>query len=159
MKSIKKIAAAMAILAATGTASAGVDPAGAASAATFATPYSFSHSIVDQGFVAGSTLSSAVLTILLTDPLRGSEMFQLTIGSQVFTPSTVNNPNHANNGGNTTITIPLEASSLLDLKDGSIDLVAATNNGGNYTFMSSSLAFEVAVQQAETEVRSRSRWA
>ncbi|MGZ8288481.1 MAG: PEP-CTERM sorting domain-containing protein [Telluria sp.] len=147
MNTVKKIAAALAMFGAASSVSATPIPdgAGVATAVTFAAPYSYNHDILDHGFLAGGNIASAILSVWLTDPNKNSESANVTIGigNQFFTPGTNNDVNNGN-GNETRIDVNLNNTSLDDLMfDGLLGVIMSTNNGGDYTFLRSTLNFEM----------------
>lgn len=150
MKAIKTVTAALVMCAAASSASATPipDTAGVATAVTFAVPYTYSHDILDRGFLAGGNIASAILSIWLNDPNKDSEIVNVTIGSgnQFFTPGGNNDVSNGN-GSETRVDISLNGTSLADLMfDGKIDVKMGTNAGGDYSFLRSSLSFEPSAQ-------------
>jgi hypothetical protein len=120
-------------------------------AITFASPYTFTHDILDNGFLIGTdTVNSAKLVIRLTDD-NGNEEYQFVVGagqSISYTQangtwkvdnSTVNTAN-----GNAQ-TIVLNATSISDLNlDGLLSVtVKSINPGDNFFFASSVLTADV----------------
>jgi hypothetical protein len=100
---------------------------------------SFSHNILDQGFVPGfDTLVSALLTITLSDPNNGQEKLYFVMGSglqQVFTKSGNNN---VNNGGTVSFEVDLINHALDDLADGMLAVTVGAS-AGEYAFAKSEL--------------------
>lgn len=148
MKLLTKLAATFALSAFASAASATwiPDTAGVTTAVTFSTPYSFTHDITDQPFVINfDTIVEANWTFFLTDPNKKNEIVTIQIGAQSFTPPTGNN--HVSNGnGNGEVsnyTVTLDPATLEDLADGFIKVILSVNDGGDYTFLSSSLNFNV----------------
>lgn len=117
-------------------------------AITFTSPYTFTHDILDSGFLVGTdTVTAANLSIKLTDD-NGNEEYQFVVGAgQTISYTQANGLwKVANNDSNgTTQLITLSATSITDLNtDGLLSVtVKSLNNGDNFFFASSILSATV----------------
>lgn len=158
MSLIKKLFAAAALSGAAFAANAGVitftDEYTVSREVSSTSSLSYDHIITDNGYDFTQTLNSAVLTITLSDPGQGNEVYRFNIGTSGQFYSGNNVPN-----GNTPApyTVALSAGSLADLAaDGilGITLIAATqgNQTGipSYLFISSKLEVQ-ATQPTSTD--------
>jgi hypothetical protein len=109
-------------------------------AVTTTKSYSFSHNILDQGFVPGfDSLVSALLTITLTDPNNGQEKLYFVLGSGLQQVYTKTGNNNVNNGLGGSFDVDLINHALADLEDGTLAVTVGAS-AGEYVFASSSLA-------------------
>lgn len=116
-------------------------------AITFDSSYTFTHDILDSGFLVGiDTVTAANLSIKLTDN-NGNEEYQFIIGAgQTLSYTQANGLwNVANNATGTTQSITLSATSIADLNtDGLLSVtVKSLNSGDNFFFASSLLSATV----------------
>jgi hypothetical protein len=152
MKVIKRILLGVAMMSAIGTVSAIpiTDvyslPISDASHVTTGHSVSFTHDLTDNGFAAGDTLNSAVLTIRLIDNVnQGQEDFSFLIGDHGFTQNFNDDHNSVNNG-NTGVSFPIQLiGSLAALQDGLLNVVLSATSG-EYYFVSSTLVAQVTQQ-------------
>ena len=99
---------------------------------------SFTHNIVDNGFLAGlQTITSATIAVHLSDE-GGPENYSILIGDALQTVTV------ANLGSNVVETIALNAAALADLAaDGMIN-VGVRSNAGSFSFADSILTAQAA---------------
>lgn len=116
-------------------------------AITYTSPFTFTHNILDNGFVVGTDeVTAATLSIRLTDD-AGNEAYEFLVGAgQTLSFTNANNGwNVANNTvntiGGTTQSFSLTATSLAGLNaDGLLQVtVKSLNNNDNFYFASSVL--------------------
>lgn len=109
-------------------------------AVTTSKGYTFTHNLLDNGFVAGfDTAVSALLSITLTDPNKGNERLYFVIGSGLQQVFTVNGNNNVNNGGSVTYNVNLINHVIADLQDGLLSITLGASRG-EYAFAKSELA-------------------
>jgi hypothetical protein len=110
-------------------------------AITFASPYLFTHNILDNGFIVGiDSVISAQLAIRLTDATGNEDYEFLVDAGQTLLFTNVKN-NTVDTADGTTQTFLLSSTSLADLNaDGLLSVtVKSLNNGDNFYFASSVL--------------------
>lgn len=158
MSLIKKLFAAAALSGAAFAANAGVitftDEYLLSRDVTPSTMLSFDHIITDNGYDFSQTLTSALLTITVSDPGQGNEVYRFSVG----TSGQFLGGNNVPNGNTSTVyTIDLTAASLADLAaDGILGITVTAATQGNqkdvpsYLFISSKLEVQ-ATQPTPTD--------
>jgi len=112
-------------------------------------PWTYEHSFLDMGFVAGTTqYIDALLNVRLTDRAAG-ESGAITIGSQSILFSNIDNKTQNLPTGGSFFSIALDAASLAMLNAAGKIAITITSSQGDFYLADSSLSVTLAETAAE----------